>query len=34
MLNVPRTHRKSITRRAIEVKGRVGVGDVELIENE
>lgn len=33
MLRLPFTHRKG-PRRAIEVEGRAGVGDIELTENE
>ena len=34
MLGLHRTHRKRPVARAIEVKGRAGVGDIELTENE
>jgi hypothetical protein len=34
MLSLPFTHRKGSARRAIEVKGRAGIADIELTENE
>jgi hypothetical protein len=34
MLGLRVTHRKDLASRAIEVKGRAGVGDIELTENE
>ena len=34
ILDLPVTHRKGFACRAIEVKGRAGVGDIELTENE